>query len=228
MKTMIAGSAFLICASWSSSSKANLIVNGGFEDGVFTSAIDGGVNEAPVGWTPDAGYDAPGNYNSVTTYNPYDGSHDLFIANDPAFPLASLSQSFTTILGALYAASFEVANVWPTGFLAVMIDGVPQATVAAPSVDLPASGAITFTTTFADGRSTVSTPSSYQQYVLESFDFVGTGSDTLTLAAENAEESYQIDDVAVSLVPEPSAALLGSVGCALLVVVGRRRARPPA
>jgi hypothetical protein len=228
MKTMIAASAFLIGVSWSSSSNANLIVNGGFEDGVFFSSIDGGANEVPVGWTPDAGYDTPGNYNSVTTYNPYEGAHALFIANDPGFPLASLSQSFATIPGALYGASFELANVWATGFLEVMIDNVPQATVTAPSVALLPAGVITFTTTFADGRTTVSAPTSYQQYVLESFDFTGTGFDTLMLAGENDEESYQIDDVAVSLVPEPSAALLGPVGCGLLVVVMRRRARPPA
>ena len=46
----------------------NLIVNGGFEDGVYSSALGGNTNpNVPVGWTSSVGFDLHPTFNFVTT-----------------------------------------------------------------------------------------------------------------------------------------------------------------
>jgi hypothetical protein len=44
-----------------------LIVNGGFEGGVYSSTLGGNTNaEVPVDWTPNAGFDLNPGFNHVT------------------------------------------------------------------------------------------------------------------------------------------------------------------
>ena len=88
---------------------ANLIVNGGFEDGVYSSASSDAIPgvtvinpNIPTGWTPSPGFDISA-WNGVQSYNPYTGHFGIEIGNDPGYPLASISQNFYTISGQKYA-----------------------------------------------------------------------------------------------------------------------------
>jgi hypothetical protein len=158
----------------------NLIINGGFEGGVYTSSIASFTNNnVPIGWTSSAGFDFAGV--GVTTFNPHSGKDALLIGNQ-AGPLATISQTFKDVAGKTYQASFYVGN------------GDPMA----PSFCSPSCG---FFDATLDGKAMISllvTPSgNLIPYNYESFSFVGTGSDTLAFTASNAASFFLLDDVSV-------------------------------
>lgn len=233
MNLRMVGAVAIMAIGGANAARANLIVNGGFEDGVASVTADVSIGEdalmltndnVPVGWTASPGFDIQF-WNGVTTIAAYDGNFALFLGNDPGYPLASLSQTFGTTAGETYEVSLELANVRPTGYFQVLIDGTAEMTVTGlPWADSPP-GDCDFETVYADGGTSLSAPSSPLQYTSEVFRFVGTGSDTLTLAGVNDEASFEIDDVAVSAVPEPSglAVLLGGGALLGASTIWRRR-----
>ena len=191
----------------------NLILNGGFENGSYTatSSDSGATNgSVPVDWTANNAFiDNPG-FNHVTS-NAHTGESALSIGNFDNEDLAGLSQAFSDEAGQSYTVDFYAydggANGDANAFLTVSAGGQ--------------------STTFDD---TVSS------YTLGSFTFVGTGSDTLQIAAKTNPNEWFIDDVSVngpaagsapvSAAPEPGAwaLMLGGVGAMGLMLRRRRRA----
>lgn len=181
------------------SSAAELITNGGFEDGYVTD----GASTVPNGWTPNTAY-TQSVYNQVEPF-PHTGSYDLKIGDYDANPVAMLSQTFSDEVGALYTVSFY-------GYAGASGDPDAYLTVSAGAGS----------TTFSD---TVNT------WTQGTFTFLGTGSDTLTIAARTNPNDWYVDDVSVSgpagpvnaAVPEPASWTMMIAGFGLLGAALRRR-----
>jgi hypothetical protein len=184
---------------------SQLIVNGGFENGTYTSTVGGNTNAfVPVGWTANAGFDLNPAFNRVNTGNQFDGNYLLSISNFDYQPLATLSQTFSDVSGDTYSGSFWAydggANGDPNAYLSLLIDNNALVTLG-------------------------DTIGSWTQYT---FTFTGTGSDTLTLAAQTNPSEWFVDDVSVtgqatSVTPEPSSLLLLATGLAGLAGAMRRK-----
>ena len=168
----------------------NLIVNGGFEDGTYSTTIVGPTFgnltfNVPNGWTASIGF-AFGD--GVVTFNPFSGSDALAIGNQSG-PTAVLSQTFTDTPGVTYWVNFYLGNIqaepgiFPPGFFSASIDGNV-------------------------GFSLVPTSSS-GSYIKEGFSFIGTGLDTFLIAAQNDIAEFEVDNVSVTAqlhgVPGPTA-----------------------
>ena len=152
---------------------ANLVQNGDF-------ALNNGSAAYPLGWTTDAGYAInAGGYNQVVD-NPggaYTGSTYLQLGNYDSQGLAGISQTLTTIAGATYTASFYVdyppgADADANALFQASIDGTPEVSLTGGA------GA----------------PNGWTN---ESFTFTGTGSDTLSFAAQTNPNEWHLDDVSV-------------------------------
>jgi hypothetical protein len=178
----------------------NLLVNGNFEDGVYTSQVSMGTivlsnPDVPIGWNSSLGFELiPASWNGVLSAN---GNIWLAIGGDSGLARSVISQDFGDAPGATYTVSFNLGNV-PTGrgdSLEVFIDGNLDMTITATSSN-------EFTTTLANGKSFVtmentSNPPGTLPYS-EKFSFVGTGDDTLELRAVTPA-SYSVDNVSVKL-----------------------------
>jgi len=153
----------------------NLIVNGGFEDGVYTSTVGGNTNTfVPVDWLANAAFDLQPNFNDVRNV-PHSGDDNLSIGNYDYQDNPVLSQTFSDVLGGLYTASLYVySSDWDA-------DSFFEASV----------GGSNFLDPIATGYP-------ISGYTLESFTFVGTGSDTLSLTGNDSPGEWYVDDVSVS------------------------------
>jgi hypothetical protein len=98
---------------------------------------------------------------------------------DDSQPAPTLSQTLTTISGAVYAGSLYVQN-GAAG---------PPGHVADPKA---------FFDVLVDGLNVVSLTGAAGGYTLYTFAFTGTGSDTLDLTGNTAVSSWYVDDVAVT------------------------------
>jgi hypothetical protein len=190
-----------------------LITNGDFSQGVYTSTITDNTqnpstvtnNQVPVGWTPNYGFDSEPSFNHPEAItNPVPGGNPtaLSISNYDYQPLATLSQTITDVNGATYIGSFWAfdggANGDSNAFLSLAIDGTAKVTLD-------------------------DTVASWTQY---GFSFTGTGSNALTIAAQTNPSEWYVTDVsvtgqAVTAVPEPSMAFL--LIPAFMGIVGIRR-----
>ena len=177
---------------------ANLIVNPGFEADGPSASV-----RVPTGWTSDAAYDLHPSFNFVTN-NPvfvYEGNRALSISNFETDPTPHLSQSFADVSGAHYQVTFFATSIFgaATSFLEVSVGG--------------------------SNNTLHGTLPAYAPY---SFDFVGTGSDTLSIGAVNSQGYYYVDGVSVDLaavaVPEPATFTLLGLGLAGIGFIRRKRA----
>jgi hypothetical protein len=177
----------------------NLVLNCGFEGGVYSSTIGGHTNNGvPNNWTPNAAFDLEPGFNFVTNGNPHTGSNDLSIGNYDAEPLAALSQPISDVAGAVYTASFWAyagAGGDPNAFLRISIDGTSE-------------------TVF----------DSFNTWTQFTFFFTGNGSDTLTIEAQTNPSEWYVDDIvitgATAGVAEPSSILLLSINLLGAAVLG--------
>lgn len=184
---------------------ANLILNGGFEDGVYTSSIGGNTNtQVPVDWDSTAAFDLEPAFNHVTTGNPHSGGFALSIGNFDDQPLATLTQTFADVAGDTYTVSFWAFDNGANG------DANAFLTVAVGS----------------QGKTFNDTVATYTEGV---FTFAGTGSDTLSIAAQTNPAEWIVDDVSVSVtgtvIPEASTWAMMLLGFAGLGFAGRRASR---
>ncbi|THD59530.1 PEPxxWA-CTERM sorting domain-containing protein [Phenylobacterium sp.] len=175
-----------------SAQAAELLTNGGFEDG-YTAV---GPSTVPNGWTPNAAYVGDG-YAQVDTTYPRSGSYDLKIGNYDASPVDMLSQTFTDVVGGLYTVSFY--------------------SLASKTNDPNA-----FLTVSAGGQSfTFDDVADYGNYELGTFTFTGSGSDTLTIAAATDPGDWYVDDVSVNgAAVTPPAGGVPEPACWALMIVG--------
>lgn len=204
--------ALLVMAS-SAPQAAELLLNGGFEDGVQTVAIGGFTNfEVPIDWTPNAAFVEFSGFNHTTGSIFHSGATSLSIGDFDDEALATLSQSFNDVAGDTYNVTFWAAYGGGIG-------GDPNAflTVSVGST----------------GKTVLDTiGETFEQF---SFSFVGTGHDTLTIAGQTNPSSWFVDDAsvtgAVGTVPEaPTWAMMlaGFVGLGFVGCRWRRTAIPVA
>jgi hypothetical protein len=192
-----------------SSAPNNIVANCGFENGVYTSTIDGNTDTSvPVDWTPNAAYDLeePFPFNFVTSYSK-SGNDGLSIGNYDDQPVPTLSQTLSDVAGATYSGSLFIAyggagDGDTSAFFDVLINGVSVLS-------------LNDTATYW-----------YSPYT---FSFVGTGSDVLTLEGNTNPVEWYVDDIVVtdpSSVPEPGSILLLATVLGLCCVTLRKRGSP--
>ncbi len=205
LSSLLFGSALAFSSAAAlSASAAELIQNGGFENGVYSDTQGGNTNSSvPVGWTPNAAFDLNPGFNNVGTA-PNSGTYNLSIANYDYQPIAALSQTFADVAGSTYAGSLYV--------------------YASRGGDAAAN----FTASI-DGATEVSVGDTINSYTQETFSFVGTGHDTLQIVANTNPGEWEVDDVsisgaaaAVSAAPEPSTWLLMIAGIGGIGLMLRR------
>lgn len=184
-------------------------------DGDFSA---GGLTAVPPGWTANTAYLTEGGFNKVTDNSflvPPGFPFALSIGNFNSQPIPVLSQVITTTPGATYTISFlAMANAADADSrLNVFVDtsyGTGANATPVGGTGLTVTGSL--------------------PYTLESFSFVGTGSDTLSIAAYNNPAEYLVGNVTISGgiasgVPEASSWMLMIAGFAcvgLLATRGRR------
>lgn len=210
----------------------NVIANGGFEDQVgFTGSGYDYAND-PTGWTTNAAWDASA-YNAVAGAA-YGLSHDglysvRFGSSANAGPATAgmpttLSQTFSDVVGGQYTVSFYAYN----GLYAGSSGSRPQNYLTASA----GGQSITFADTVGGNPALAGCDASC--YAFGTFTFIGSGSDTLSIAA-NADYNYwHLDDVSVTLsgapgapggVPEPATWAMMVGGFGLMGATMRRRRR---
>jgi hypothetical protein len=163
--------------------RADLITNGGFEDGVTTVGLNPSI---PLGWTANTACVTDTSFCRVTGSRFNGGINSLQIGNFDRFPTDSLSQTLSTIAGQAYTASFCLAytgSLDPNAFFQVTVNGNTQFTALS---------------TFDNSGS----------FFLETFTFIGTGSDVFTILAQTDPGDYFVDDVSVTAL---SAAVPGPI-----------------
>ena len=167
------------------------------EDGVYTS---GSNTQVPVDWVSNPAFDSEPGFNHVTMGSVHSGDFPLEIGNFDADPLATLTQTFNDFAGDTYTVSFWAfdngANPDSNAFLTVSVGSQSK--------------------TFDD---TVAT------YTEGTFTFVGTGSDTISIAAKTNPAEWFVDDMSVtgSAVPDPSTWAMLLLGFAGLGYAGYRQ-----
>jgi PEP-CTERM motif len=141
-------------------------------------------SQVPVGWSANAAYLSEPDFNQVNKVHSF-SVFALQIGNDEDESVPILSQSFTDAPGEIYSLSFEAAAgdrfSDPKAFLTVSVN----------------------TTQVTLGQINIA-------YSLHSLEFVGTGTDTISISALNQNTFYYVDQIELlpigfaGSVPEPS------------------------
>jgi PEP-CTERM motif-containing protein len=185
-KAVVAG---IFASAFAAPASAELVTNGGFENGMNSWTLAG---QRSYSYIYDAGHS---------------GNFALWLGStDPSNP-DSASQDLVTIPGATY--HFE----W---YLAV---GDPD---WAGSETTPNE----FAALWNGNRIFDQTDMPFSPYQPYGFDVVATGAQTaIEFEAYNVPNFFCLDDVSVSLVPEPGSIALLLIGAATFVAVGKRTHR---
>jgi hypothetical protein len=227
--TLTALGATLALGLISPATAANLITNGGFEDQVgFTGSGYDYAND-PTGWTTNAAWDASA-YNAVKG-GAYGLAHDgddsvRFGSSANAGPATAgipttLSQTFSDVVGGQYTVTFYAYN----GLYAGASGSRPQNYLTASA----GGQSITLADTVGGNPALAGCDASC--YALGTFTFIGTGSDTLSIAAVADFNYWHLDDVSVTGglvpggVPEPASWAMMVGGFGLMGAAMRRRRR---
>ena len=215
---------------------ADLVVNGGFEDGTFgdgsvrqispgdsTTLPGWTVNDNAVAWYTNR-YEPPNQPNPLRQIAVDAHNGDLAVnLGDGSVRTVSVSQTINTFLPFQeYQVSYWVgnysANGGPAAINATVTDGTSNTVLFSETGTAPAT----------DQNST------WQRFA---FNFVADGTSNTISFSEVTDPSYPagvgstytgLDDVSVLAVPEPSTWALALLGFAGLGIVGFRRARNPA
>jgi hypothetical protein len=201
---LAASFATLLAMVSSAPQAAELPLNGGFEDGVQSVTIGAFTNDGvPVDWTPNAAFVQFSGFNHVTGSIFHSGANSLSIGDFDDEALATLSQGFNDVAGDTYNVTYWAAYGGGVG-------GDPNAflTVSVGSASKTVLDTIGPT---------------FEQF---SFSFVGTGHDTLTIAAQTNPSEWFVDDASVmgagTTVPEVPTWAMMLAGFAGLGFVGYR------
>ena len=198
IRVFASASALWLLALQPASAAVNFISNGGFEAGTYTSTVGGNTNpNVPTSWIANGAFDQEPNFNNVRN-DPNNGAFSLSIGNLDSDPVATLSQSFADVAGKTYSGSL---------FVLATSGGDPAANF----------------TVAINGVTYLSLSDNINDYTQETFSFVGTGRDTLTLAAKTDPGEWYVDDVSIGSVPEPSTWAMMMLGFGVLGFIGYRK-----
>lgn len=224
--TLAALGATLALAAVSPAMAANLITNGGFENQSDAPATPTGsyTSNSPTNWTTDSGWNSS-LYNQVvgaTYVYPHSGSYAVrFFGSSPYGSPATLSQMFTDVIGGSYTVAFFTYNNNYAGVTGSRPQNYLTAAAGGQSISVP-----------DNVRGGFVSAGCYDCWVQETFSFIGTGSDTLSIAANTDKGYWYLDDVSVTggaisvaAVPEPSTWAMMLVGFGGIGFSMRRRRR---
>lgn len=196
-----------------SSVSGNIVVNCGFENGVYTSTSGSNSNTlTPNSWTANAGWIDFNGTNQVQSSEFNSGSEAVKIGNDDTDAEPTLSQTLTDISGATYSGTVYVAYGGANegdgnAFFDLAIGGTNKVTL---------------------------TDSAVGTFTAYTFSFVGTGSDALTFGGNTNFGDWFVDDISVvemsgppptGAAPEPGSMFLLLTAGGPLYLVKRRLAR---
>jgi choice-of-anchor C domain-containing protein len=216
-KKLLTVLALVVVAFWATPSKADLILNGSFEDGqanigdFITVAIGGTqINN----WSVTSGtVDYIGGYWTAS-----DGSRSIDLSGNGAGTMAATA--FNTIIDAWYKITFDMAGnpdsttIYPQGIKTMKV-------AAANGSQLPyTSQQYTFDTT---GKTKKGEPG--MGWVPEIFTFKATGTSTTLSFTSLTNSGYgpALDNVKGSMIPIPGAMILLGAGLVRLVTYSRRK-----
>jgi hypothetical protein len=205
--SLVAG--FALTAALSAQA-ANILNNGDFELGTYSSTVSGFTsNQVPTGWTANAAFDAFPAFNRVVP-TAENGNFGLQISNSDSQPLAALTQSLTDVSGDTYTVTFFASDF--------------QAGRDANAYLKVSAGSLSLTVPDTVGGT-------YESFA---FAFTGSGSDVLTVEAQDTPGFFFVDNISVTGqpvlndVPEPASFVLFCSGLFGLGFARRRYAGSPA
>ncbi len=200
-------SGFTLTAALSAQA-ATILNNGDFELGTYSSTVGGFTsNFVPTDWTANAAFDEFPAFDRVVSTLTENGNFALQISNSDSQPLAALTQSLADVSGDTYIVTFYAAD-FQTGR-----DANAYLKVSAGSQSLTVPDTVGGT---------------YESFA---FAFTGSGSDVLTIAAQDTPGFFFIDNISVtgqsvlSSVPEPASFVLFCSGLFGLGFARRGRKR---